>query len=437
MTLKIPNFALILFILLSLASCNEEFRYKIQEGNITDDEDALVIKINRISGTYAHSSHFLHPSGKLYSWGANWDGQLGNNDDPLFADSWLAVEVNASHLGLSNEFKYLATAGYYNYHMCAIHQTGKVLCWGTNWSGECGVGNLVDPCNKPTEIKMSHLTETNDFLMVTVGQDKSCALHSNQKIFCWGNNSASGELGTGDVADHIEPTEIDMTLAGVANQFKFVSVSESNGCGVHQNGKIYCWGWNSSGQLGNGTSGWVTSSLSPIEIDMSAHPEGNDFVSVAAGFHTCGIHANGKLFCWGENGAGELGIGSNIDTFLPTEVDMSVQLKINSFTEVDVSSNSTCAVHIDKSLYCWGDNGTPAISGSINPQETRPFPYDMTTQGVSNQFTNAATDSEGWRICGLNLNGLLYCSGYNSYGSLGDGTDNDTPTPIEVDMSSM
>lgn len=421
-----------LFILLAtlfLTSC-EKFRVAVTEGDITQDSSPA-IKQFRLAGTYSDSTHYLHTNGKLYSWGANWDGQLG---DRTTNDSHIPVQVDVSHLSLTNNFKTLSSTGYYNYQVCAIHQTGKLLCWGSNYSGECGDGNFNTLCTEPTLVVMSHLSLENNFLMVSVGQEKTCALHANKKIYCWGLNS--GLLGTGDSANKLLPTEIDMSLNSDNNEFKYVSVSETNGCGVHENGKVYCWGSNWSGQLGLGTSGMGTDSNRPVEINMSAHLEGNDFVAVAAGYHSCGIHSNGKLFCWGENGNGELGIGSTTDSSLPVEVDMSLEFKINSFTDVNLSSNSTCAIHADKSLYCWGDNGQPAISGSAT-QENRPFPYSMSPLSLANRFTAMSVDSEGWVICGIHENAKVYCSGKNTDGELGNNSTTNSPTPVAVDMSMM
>jgi alpha-tubulin suppressor-like RCC1 family protein len=431
---RILMLGVLLTTLLCLSACQET--YDLTQGSVAavDIPTPFTVKTNRLSGTYSSSTHFLHPDGRLFSWGGNWDGQLGNF--PLTAASRVPVPVNLTHLGLSNEFKNLATSGYYNYHMCAVHASGKVLCWGSNYTGECGIGNDTDLCNKPTEILMNHLPEANDFLMVSVGQERTCGLHANQKIFCWGKNSTGGELGTGDTTNHFVATEVDMSVAAVTNKFKYVSVSETNSCGIHDNGKIYCWGWNDSGQLGIGTSGPGLKSLSPIEINMSAHPEGNNFVAVGAGYHSCGIHANGKLFCWGGNSNGELGIGPLPNQSLPIAVDMSLTFKLNSFTAIEISSSNTCAIHLDKSVYCWGDNGYSAISGSALPED-RPFPYDMSSQAVSNSFTQVSTDNEGWTICGLHINDKLYCSGRNSSGQLGNNSIIDSPTPVEVDMSSM
>src|SRR2546425_507451 len=131
-------------------------------------------------------------------------------------------------------------------------------------------------------------------------------------------------------------------------KFAAVSVGGIHTCGVAAGGVAYCWGWNTRGQLGDGTSGterWV-----PIRVLGDAR-----FAAVSAGDrYTCGLTAAGAAYCWGGNGDGQLGDGSTTPRLTPTLVRVGSGV---SFTAVNAGGFHTCAITAGGAAYCWGANG--------------------------------------------------------------------------------
>lgn len=421
-------------MLLSCEKLDVKYRDRDLAGEQSENADNFVAPAaRRITTSENDAIHILLEDGRIFSWGGNWDGQLL---DGTTTSSPIPVEANLTAYGITNNFKTLSYSGSYSYHVCAIHNSGKLYCWGSNWSGECGIGvtDTTTLCYDLTEVRMDHTVYANDFLQVSTGQEVTCALHSNKKIYCWGN-SGSGRVGDGTNGpfDALLPQEIDMSVAGETNEFKFVHANEWNGCGVHISGKIFCWGWNSNGVIGNGTIS--SAALPPTEIDMSSHPEENDFVQVVTGFHACGLHASGKVFCWGENGSGTSGNGTTTDTSSPVEIDMGLTGKANNFTELFTNYDSMCALHQDGTLYCWGYNSSGEYLTGDTSDKDRPVLYDMSAEPISNNIKTAGMSA--WAVCVHHENDKFYCSGYN-WAGLGDaGGTQSSLVPLEVDTSNF
>lgn len=151
------------------------------------------------------------------------------------------------------------------------------------------------------------------WLKVAAGWYHTCAINTDNKLYCWGKND-NGQLGDGtncegsyddNCADKYVPTKIG------DDSWQKISAGGDHTCGIKSDGKLYCWGNNNSGQLGDGTAGtsedWYAANKSvPTKI-------GDDtWIDISAGQdHTCGIKADSKLYCWGRNQSGELGDGTS------------------------------------------------------------------------------------------------------------------------------
>src|SRR2546427_759026 len=185
-------------------------------------------------------------------------------------------------------------------------------------------------------------------------------------------------------------------------------------CALKASGQMFCWGSNSFGQLGDGTT---TQRLVPTAV-----AGGVTFATLSAGGaafpeHTCGVTTSGAAYCWGDNSAGQLGDGTNIGQLVPTPVAGGL-----SFAAISAGANHTCGVTTSNVAYCWG-------SGGLVP-ELVPTP-------VAGGLSFAAVSAGFLYTCGVTTSGAAYCWGLNDSGQLGDGTTTQrlVPTPVTGGLS--
>jgi len=238
---------------------------------------------------------------------------------------------------------------------------------------------------------------------VASGTDFGCAVVDGG-VRCWGTN-LDGRLGNPIFGDVSTATDVATLEPGTNAGVTAVATGFNFACAI-ANGALKCWGDNSFGQLGDGTT---TSRSSPI-IAISA---GVTSVSLGAA-HACAV-VNGGAKCWGYNSLGELGTGDVSDRKVPTPVfGLSA-----SVTQVASGGNYSCAV-ANGGLKCWGGNDY----GQLGTNDNVPHPagpVDVYQLAAGSGVTFAAASSGGFSTCAV-INGTAKCWGYNAYGQVGNGT---------------
>jgi len=235
---------------------------------------------------------------RAFCWGANNFGQLGigTTDALAHVRPFPVVIANGSPTSWSNLSVGLR-------HTCGTSGT-FIFCWGDNNDGKLGDGTNISR-NVPTKVQ-SNLTFTN----VSAGDLFTCALTADGSAYCWGQN-ARGELGTGGT---VQTQFLPVPVAGGLT-FKQISSGGGHTCAVTSTGgELYCWGLNSSGQLGD---------LTFTNRGVPTHVAGNlTFDAVSAGWdHTCGHGIGGGIiYCWGSNAAGQVGDGTTLNHTIPIRV---------------------------------------------------------------------------------------------------------------------
>lgn len=246
----------------------------------------------------------LTTGGVPYCWGWNHYGQLGNGST---TDSSLPVAVTG---GLT------LTAINAGDWACGLTPSGVAHCWGFNREGELGAPT-GSPCTMPLNHKiavacsLTPVAVTGGLSFVTIGTrtggDNTCGVTSAGVAYCWGGNT-EGELGNGTTTSSSTPVAV---VGGLV--FAAVSTGTRFSCGVTVSGSAYCWGRNDHGQLGDGTT---ISRTTPVAV-----VGGLTFVAVGTGTrHSCGLTAGGTAYCWGQNSVGQLGNGTTADSYTPVRV---------------------------------------------------------------------------------------------------------------------
>jgi alpha-tubulin suppressor-like RCC1 family protein len=235
------------------------------------------------------------------------------------------------------------------------------------------------------------------------------------RSFAIGGTLVLAALGCRDDAGTpVEPAGVEESVtAAAALVFWQVSGGSYHTCGVTTDRKAYCWGVNGSGQLGDGTN---------VDRDTPVLVLGGlAFKQVSAGnSHTCGVTTGNQAYCWGENTINQLGNGGGSDRSRPVPVAGGLSLRM-----IDAGFDHTCAIATDNRVWCWGSNDWGELGNGTRTEQSVPA---LVAGGLRFRQINAATN---WS-CGITTDYRAYCWGSGG-GKLGDSTMvalRTTPAPV-------
>ncbi len=220
---------------------------------------------------------------------------------------------------------------------------------------------------------------------------------------------------------------VPVATSGVLNGKTVTAITAGIGhtCAV-ADGRAYCWGRNDSGELGNNSS---TDSTVPVPVATSGVLNGRTVTAISAGdYHSCAV-AEGRAYCWGANGYGELGDSGSTDSTVPVAVDSSGVLNGETVTAISAGLQHTCAV-ADGRAYCWGANYYGLLGN--NSIDVSQIPVAVDTGGVLNGKTvTAISTGFYYHTCAV-AEGEAYCWGLNENGQLGNNSTTDSKVPVAV-----
>jgi alpha-tubulin suppressor-like RCC1 family protein len=257
--------------------------------------EALGSNVSQITAGAAHTCALLK-TGAVRCWGVNDQYQLGGGSP---AEAPLPVPVEGLTEGIRN---IAAGAG----HTCAVTANGEVHCWGGNARGELGVGReSAAPVAAPSLVKGL----PGPMMMVAAGRFHTCGVAAAGSVWCWGQNEF-GALGDDTSLDRSTPVQ----PLGLGDAAVSLTAGAGGTCTVLSNGDAFCWGSNLNGQLGDGTR---IHRARPVKV-VGFEGE-SQFVSYGEEF-SCGVTRSRRLFCWGKNDDGQLGDGTNTPREVPGHV---------------------------------------------------------------------------------------------------------------------
>lgn len=304
---------------------------------------------------------------------------------------------------------------------CIIDR-GVAKCSATPLDGYSGTGTSGYQDFEPliTTSGLSGKTPTK----IGAGQDHGCVI-ANGELLCWGNGTG-GVLADGNINIHAvsyATLSANSTIGATDGTYaahSSIDVGTNFACGL-VNGHVYCWGENGSGQLGMGN----TTDLSQPRAVPSLYNSVATKVSTGAN-HTCAI-VYGQLYCWGDNSFGQLGIGST-GGIQNTPQLIGGLLANKRVTDVSTGANSTCAV-ANGQAYCWGSNGNGqvGIGSTAGPQNT---PQLVNGHGALTAAMDTTAVTVGTSYACAIANADAYCWGLNTNGQLGDGTLVQKTSPV-------
>lgn len=307
---------------LGLASAQKAFTNAV---SFPAGESPVAISVSK-TGTHACAiSNSSSVQGRIFCWGANESGQLGNGSSTTSAGT--VYSVSKGDLTDQNSKIFSMTTG--RSHTCAIqfqssNSTSQAFCWGKNNFGQLGVGGAVNS-QLPLFVNVN-----DDPVQISAGDNHTCALTKNKEVYCWGDNSV-GQLGIGNTTSSASPVKISSSLT-----FVQISAGSNHTCALTHDSKVYCWGLGTSGQLGVGkvttndqesgedcNSGIGVANItfckqSPSIIDPA--PSTTPVTISAGDLHTCMMTIEGYVYCWGANTEGQLGTSNKSQVSSPAAV---------------------------------------------------------------------------------------------------------------------
>jgi alpha-tubulin suppressor-like RCC1 family protein len=341
--------------------------------------------------------------GRVYCWGDNFAGQLGDGSYlARFTHEPAMMVADATQVG----------AGLY--HTCALLRSGRVSCWGSNRAGQLGNNSLSDSALPVPVFGIP------DAVLITVGLSFSCAVDRSMRTFCWGDNSG-GNLGTGDRNDRLTPYPIGTWFDGATE----LACGQRHTCAL-RTGRVWCWGEDNDGCLGRGHAG--PNALMPEPV-----PDFDDVREVGTGSsHTCALRREGSVWCWGNNTGGQLGDGTRTDSPSPVQV-----LGLANIQQLAVAPGQdfSCAVDGESVPWCWGANDAGQLGrGTVSPMGVPGDPARV----LVGAWRIVKLRAGARRACGIVAGGRrLLCWGENESGTFGALTPRNSPTPIEVPLPNL
>jgi len=371
------------------------------------------------------------------------DDSLGVGDHPKET----ANTVPYVNLGTGRTAKAIGS-GYA--HTCALLDNNDVKCWGSNLSGELGLGSFGDIGFNNNE--MGDNLPSLDFgvnqkaIQLSVGGDHNCVQLDNNSLKCWGNN-LWGELGNGSdnqsvgsqpgqMGDALKATDLGTGRTAMQVALSQAAPDSAHSCARLDDGSVKCWGSDDHGRLGIGLfdphefignigdePGQMGDNLPAVNLGV-----GRSSVQLAAGaLHNCSILDNNQLKCWGANESGQLGLGDTQDRGTDVVSEMgdnlpAVNLGVDRYAvEIALGITHSCARLDNGTVKCWGANSF----GQLGLGDTKFRGRLSTEMGDNLPTVNLGAGRTAKRIfaggnhsCALLDNDAMKCWGANTNGQL-------------------
>lgn len=358
----------------------------------------------------------IDATGAVFCWGANTNFFEFGAPPSAIASSPIPVAVPVPRLA--------GFARGVGTHLCGIDFEGVGICWGRGTFGQLGAGTAGDVGNAWT-----YVSNPKSWDQIAVGRLTTCGVTADAAGYCWGANQA------GEVGDAAAPIATNVLLPREVmgeRQWKSIVTGWIHACGITMDNETLCWGGNTSGQLGIGVADTVAQRV-PLPVDG-----GHDFVQLSLGArHSCGVTRGGAAYCWGQNSHGEVGDGTTALRSAPTRVAGANRYSFiatssgfaggsNVFPPTGAPQGAighTCALTVAGAAFCWGWNGNGQLGNADINISLVPVAvlggHTFTTIALGGSYT-CAWDNGVW------------CWGANAAGQLGIGTTAPSTIPRPV-----
>ena len=390
------------------------------------------IRFSQVSAGKGHTVA-VASDGNLYAWGSNDHGQLG---DGTKTDRHEPIRVEKPQ-GTPQNFAWIHASAGHMFSM-GLGSDGKIYGWGSNTYGQLGDGTTNDHYT-PAQVVMPENVPTGfTWQQEAAGSLHSLGIGSDGKLYSWGNN-LYGFLGDGTTNDRHTPTPVVTPLNAPSGfTWKQASCWGWHSLALGSDNQLYSWGWNNRGELGIGAiTGYKPT---PVRVNTpQGAPSGFAWKQSKMGdWSSLAIGSDGNIYGWGTGDNGILGNGLVKDSYSPTVANKPNGAFPGFFwKQVSLVGSTALAIGSDNNLYSWGSNGQGQVGDNTTTQRNTPVRVATppnTPSGLIWLQVSAGWDNTSF---GLASDGNLYSWGNNSNGQLGDGTTNERHTPGRVSLSDV
>jgi len=343
----------------------------------------------------------LNSNGAAYCWGDNSVGQLGNG----------STESSMVPVAVSGDLRFKSISADWD-HTCGVTEDNDAYCWGRGRYGRLGNGSAEN------SMIPAAVSGGLSFESVNSGMAHTCGITTNGDAFCWGLNE-DGILGNNSV----ETSPIPAAVSG-GHTFGSINAGSATTCGIAKNGDAYCWGAGDFGRLlgqGHDDRG---NKIAPglVAGEFNFKPD-----SISVGLdHTCAITTADKAVCWGRGRYGKLGIGPGDGLGVIENLMVPREVKGNiSFALITTGIFQTCGIASDGKAYCWGRNGSGQLGDGTTTMRLEPV-------NVSTNLRFADLTIGKDHACGISSNDEIYCWGDGNAGKLGTRSSDNKLTPTKI-----
>lgn len=356
-------------------------------------------------------------------WGSNFYGGLGNTSVSMGdsnSQSPVPIPVDTTGVLANKTIKQFAGSGINT--NCAIASDDLAYCWGSGGSGQLGNGSSTNS-NVPVAVTTSGALSGKTVKYIAVGQNNGCVIASDSKIYCWGSNY-SGQLGDNTTTSSTVPVAVNATGVLAGKTMTSVAIGANYACALDSDGKVYCWGKYQN---------WATGPTVPVAVTTGAL-SGKVVKKLALGgggaSYACSLDTEGSVACWGVGYYGEMGTGvAMVSSGVPTRI-LDGAMAGQTVKDISASGSLTCAVSSGKRAYCWGYNSMGQLGDGTTTAKYVPTAVSTAGAMMGKDIASVISYGSGYAACAIDTLGQLYCWG--NYGT--GGGPNTLPTAITLPL---
>ena len=284
------------------------------------------------------------------------------------------------------------------------HTCALTSSGGVKCWGQNGHGQLGNGTNAWSNVPVNVSGLSSGVSAISGGYKYTCAVTSGGAVKCWGDNWA-GQLGNGTDTD----SNVPVNVSGLSSGVSAISAGSDHTCALTSGGGAKCWGYNGYGSLGNGTD------IDYSNVPLDVYGLSSGVIAISAGYdcYSCALTSSGGVKCWGGNWNSQLG---NDTIILYSNVPVNVSGLASGVSAISAGGGHTCALTSGGGAKCWGGNGAGQLGNGTRTGSNVPVNVSGLSSGIS------AISAGSVHTCALTSGGGAKCWGYNYWGQLGNGT---------------